>query len=91
MIIDIVDALFYGFEPALTVCFFCRKRSVSLKKRLTGKLMLNLLGSIAVKTAPDEKILVAAQRAGNRLLWLPSKALASLKGTIKMLMETRGT
>jgi hypothetical protein len=50
--------------------------------------MLNLLGSIAVKTALDEKI-VAAQRAGNR--WLPSKALASLKGTIKMLMETRGT
>ncbi len=45
--------------------------------------MLNLLGSVAVKTAPDEKILVAAQRAGNRLLWLPSKALASLKGTIK--------
>jgi len=53
--------------------------------------MLNLLGSIAMKTALDEKILVAAQRAGNRLLWLPSKALASLKGTIKMLMETRGT
>jgi hypothetical protein len=53
--------------------------------------MLNLLGSIAVKTPLDEKILVAAQRAGNRLLWLASQALASLKGTTKMLMETRGT
>jgi hypothetical protein len=30
-------------------------------------------------------------RAGNRLLWPASQALASLKGTTKMLMEIRGT